>query len=198
MSIPLHSDVYPAIDYSITAGTLKGKVAVIVGASRGIGQQIAQCLAKAGATVALLSISGNNAETKELCEKEGVNASSWKVDITDEKDTERVFREIVEEMGDVDVLVNNAATQRRRPFAMDNVVDWWRVIEINLKGVRSLVCRLTVAHVYYSAGFAEYEKEEFGMYYQYWITGRDSKCAFCNCIFFVKGSSYQSNGVSST
>jgi hypothetical protein len=70
-SIPLHSDVYPAIDYSVTAGTLKGKVAVIAGASRGIGQQIAQCLAKAGADVALLSISGNNADTKVLCESEG-------------------------------------------------------------------------------------------------------------------------------
>jgi NAD(P)-dependent dehydrogenase (short-subunit alcohol dehydrogenase family) len=136
-SIPLHSDVYPAIDYSITAGTLKGKVAVIAGASRGIGQQIAQCLAKAGADVALLSISGNNADTKVLCEKEGVKAGSWKVDITDEKETERVFKEIVKELGEVDVLVNNAATQRRRPYAMDNVVDWWRVVEINFKGVSS-------------------------------------------------------------
>ena len=134
-SIPLHSDVYPAIAYSVTADTLKHKVAVVAGASRGIGQQIAHCLAKAGAHVALLSLSGNNAETQSLCEKEGVKAGSWKVDVTDERETKRVFEEIVREMGEVDVLVNNAATQRRRPYAMDNVVDWWRVVEINLKGV---------------------------------------------------------------
>ena len=149
MSIPLHSDVYPAIDYAITAGTLKGKLAVIAGGSRGIGQQIAHCLAKTGASIAILSLSGNNTETKELCEKEGVKVGSWKVDITDEKETERVFGEIVAEMGQVDVLVNNAATQRRRPYAMDNVVDWWRVLEINLKGVTILItwiCIWTSAH----------------------------------------------------
>src|SRR5579859_3422251 len=127
-AIPLHSDVYSAIDYSITTGTLKGKVAVIAGASRGIGQQISHCLAKAGADVALLSLSGNNAETYGRCEKEGVKVGSWKVDITDEMETEKVFKEIVKEMGGVDILVNNAASQRRRPYAMDNVKDWWRVL----------------------------------------------------------------------
>ena len=134
-TIPLHSDVYPAIDYSVTAGTLKDKVAVIAGASRGIGQQIAHSLAKAGANVALLSLSGENSDTKRLCKKEGVKTASWKVDLTDVPQTERVFKEIVKELGVVDVLVNNAAMQRRRPFAMDTVDQWWRVVEVNLKGV---------------------------------------------------------------
>jgi NAD(P)-dependent dehydrogenase (short-subunit alcohol dehydrogenase family) len=134
-SIPLHSDVYPAIDFSVTTGTLKGKVAVIAGASRGIGQQIAHSLVKAGANVALLSLSGVNSETQSLCEKEGVKAVSFKLDITDVPETAKVFKEIVKELGEVDILVNNAGMQRRRPFAMDNVEDWWRVVEVNLKGV---------------------------------------------------------------
>src|ERR1700733_11744164 len=100
-TIPLHSDVYPAIDYSVTAGALANKVAVIAGASRGIGQQIAHSLAKAGANVA--SLSGENTETKRLCEQEGVEAVSWKVDLTDVPETERVFKEIVKELGVVDV-----------------------------------------------------------------------------------------------
>jgi len=138
-TITLHSDVYPAIDYSVTAGTLTDKVAVIAGASRGIGQQIAHSLAKAGANVALLSLSGENTETKRLCEQEGVKAVSWKVDLTDIPETERVFKEIVQKLGVVDILVNNAAMQRRRPFAMDTVEDWWRVVEVNLKGVSVIV-----------------------------------------------------------
>jgi NADP-dependent 3-hydroxy acid dehydrogenase YdfG len=142
-SIPLHPDVYPAINYSVTAGTLKGKVAVIAGASRGIGRQIAHCLAKAGANVALLSLSGDNLETKSLCEKEGVKAISLKLDITDVPETQKVFVEIVKELGEIDVLVNNAGMQRRRPFAMDNVEDWWRVVEVNLKGVASPIKFLT-------------------------------------------------------
>jgi 3-oxoacyl-[acyl-carrier protein] reductase len=136
-TIPLHNDVYPAIGYAVTAGTLKHKVVVVAGASRGIGQQIAHCLAKAGANIALLSLSENNADTHKLCEEEGVKAISFKVDITDVDETERVFKEIVKELGEVDVLVNNAASLRRRPFSMDNVEDWWRVVEINLKGVYS-------------------------------------------------------------
>src|SRR5579871_2419672 len=138
-SIPLHNDVYPAIDYSVTAGTLKNKVAVIAGASRGIGQQIAHSLAKAGANVALLSLSGENEVTKKLCAEEGVKVLSFKVDITDVPETEKVFKEIVGGLGEIDILVNNAAMLRRRPFAMDNVEDWWRVVEVNLKGVRLLV-----------------------------------------------------------
>jgi hypothetical protein len=140
-TIPLHSDVYPAIDYSVTAGTLANKVAVIAGASRGIGQQIAHSLAKAGANVALLSLSGENTQTKRLCEQEGVKAIPWKVDFTDVPETERVFKEIVKELGVVDVLVNNAGMQRRRPFAMDTVEDWWRVVEVNLKGVSNPLLR---------------------------------------------------------
>jgi len=135
-SIPLHNDVYPAIDYSVTAGTLKNKVTVVVGSSRGIGQQIAHSLAKAGADVALLSISGENGDTKKLCEQEGVKAVSFKVDITDVDATEEAFKEIVSQLGEVDILVNNAAMQRRRPFAMDTVQEWWRVVEVNLKGVK--------------------------------------------------------------
>ena len=134
-TIPLHNDVYPAIDYSVTAGKLKDKVAVIAGASRGIGQQIAHCLAKAGANIALLSISGQNEDTKKFCEEEGVKVISYKVDITDVPETERVFKEVVLQLGEVDILVNNAAMQRRRPFTMDAVEDWWRVVEVNLKGV---------------------------------------------------------------
>jgi NAD(P)-dependent dehydrogenase (short-subunit alcohol dehydrogenase family) len=134
-SIPLHNDVYPAIDYSVTAGTLKGKVAVIAGASRGIGQQISHSLAKAGANVALLSLSGQNQETKKFCENEGTKVIDFKVDLTDVPATEAVFKEIISQLGEVDILVNNAATQRRRPFAMDTVQDWWKVVEVNLKGV---------------------------------------------------------------
>jgi 2-dehydro-3-deoxy-D-gluconate 5-dehydrogenase len=133
--IPLHSDVYAAIDYSITAGTLEGKVSVVSGASRGIGQQIAHCLAKAGANVALLSLSGLNEETQKLCEQEGVKAPSYKSDITNIGETEKVFTQIVKDLGEVDILVNNAAMQRRRPFSMETVENWWRVLEVNVKGV---------------------------------------------------------------
>lgn len=148
-TISLHSDVYPAIDYFVTAGTLKGKTAVVAGASRGIGQQIAHSLAKAGANLALLSLSGENAETAKLCEQEGVKVHSFKLDITDVPETEKVFKEIVKQLGEVNILVNNAGMQRRRPFAMDKVEDWWRVVEVNLKGVCLLSMLLILAHEYH-------------------------------------------------
>ena len=86
---------------------LKGKVALVTGGGRGIGQTVAIGLAKAGAEVYILSRSGAD-ETVALIEKEGGKAASLIADVTDEKQVDAAINTIVEQSGSLDVVFNNA------------------------------------------------------------------------------------------
>jgi hypothetical protein len=182
-TIPLYSDVYPAIDYSVTAGTLANKVGVIAGASRGIGQQIAHSLAKAGANVALLSLSGENTETKRLCEQEGVKVVSWKVDFT-----------VVPVQGDCEGVGSGGCSCEQCGDATTETVRYGYgggLVESGRSqfegGEQSIVGGTDgVAYVYDCSGFTEYEGTEFGVYHQHWISSRDCQRSLCDSVFHVQ------------
>jgi 3-oxoacyl-[acyl-carrier protein] reductase len=108
--------------------TLDGKLALVTGASRGIGRAIAVALAAAGAEVVLGYRSGKD-EAEELAAELGARAIQ--ADVSSAEDAKR----LVEEAGDVDVLVNNAGLTRDGLLARMSDDDWRTVIETNLSSV---------------------------------------------------------------
>ncbi len=110
---------------------LKGKTAVITGASRGIGKAIAEKLFEAGATVIL--IARNEEKLKQLSEKLN-NSPYYPLDITDREKVVQVFKEIQKEYT-IDILVNNAGITRDNILMMMKEEEIDCVIDTNLKSV---------------------------------------------------------------
>ena len=115
---------------------LKEQVAVVTGASRGIGRAVAVALAKCGANV-VVNFSGNEAaanETVALCEAEGVKAIAVKADISKIEACEQLVNTAVQEFGKIDILVNNAGITRDKLMMAMSEQDFDDVIDTNLKG----------------------------------------------------------------
>jgi 3-oxoacyl-[acyl-carrier protein] reductase len=108
--------------------TLEGKLALVTGASRGIGRAIAQELARAGADVVLGYRSGKD-EAEQLAAELGARAIQ--ADVSSADDAKR----LVDEAGDVDVLVNNAGLTRDGLLARMSDDDWNTVLQTNLSSV---------------------------------------------------------------
>ncbi|PRZ08678.1 2-deoxy-D-gluconate 3-dehydrogenase [Isoptericola sp. CG 20/1183] len=115
---------------------LDGKVALVTGTSRGLGQGAAVALAEAGADVALLDRS-EPTETIARIEALGRRAFSVRRDLATATPAEldAAVAEVVAELGEVDVLVNNAGTIRRAPAAEHPAEDWDTVLAVNLDAV---------------------------------------------------------------
>src|SRR5580658_7985726 len=115
--------------------TLKGKVALVTGASRGIGRAIAMSLATAGADVVLnfLSHSAEAQAVEAQILKLGRRCTSIQADVSVGKDVDRLARETQERIGSVDILVNNAGISRAQPIEQIAESDWDDLIDTNLK-----------------------------------------------------------------
>ncbi|KAI4921734.1 hypothetical protein J4E90_000160 [Alternaria incomplexa] len=136
-----HQDAYPAIDPSIPEHSLAGKVAVITGASRGIGAMaMVPAFVKAGVKgVALLASNAEKLAATEKSVKEAdpnIETLTYALDISDTKGVEAAFEAIRQKFGHADVLVNAAgAMTGDGPKLHDTDPDqWWRNFEINGKG----------------------------------------------------------------
>ena len=116
---------------------LTGKVALVTGASRGIGQATAIDLAKAGADI-VVNFIGNEAvaqETVEAIEALGRKAIKIKADVGNAEDVQAMVDEAVAAFGHIDILVNNAGITRDGLLIRMKDSDWDEVLNINLKGV---------------------------------------------------------------
>ncbi len=118
-------------------GKLDGKVALVTGASRGIGRAIAIALAKEGASVAV-NYAGNSekagqvvSEIKEI----GSEAVAIQGDVTDADSVTAMVKSVAEQFGKIDILVNNAGITRDNLLIRMKEDDWDSVINTNLKGV---------------------------------------------------------------
>ncbi|MAG56907.1 MAG: 3-oxoacyl-[acyl-carrier-protein] reductase [Planctomycetes bacterium] len=123
---------------------LNGKVAVVTGASRGIGRAVALALAGEGTQVACIATSADRAQaTATACTDLGVKSIAYGVDVSDSQAVHDLARTINEEFDGVDILVNNAGITRDGVFMRMKEDDWDRVMDVNLKGAFNFTHALT-------------------------------------------------------
>ncbi|MBL8859500.1 MAG: 3-oxoacyl-[acyl-carrier-protein] reductase [Planctomycetes bacterium] len=114
---------------------LEGKVAVVTGASRGIGRAIAERLAARGAKVACVATTADRAsETARNCSGLTEGAAAYGVDVSSSAAVATLVDQIQKELGGLDILVNNAGITKDQLLLRMSEEDFDRVIEVNLKG----------------------------------------------------------------
>jgi len=115
---------------------LDGKVALVTGASRGIGRAIARELVNKGATVAINCRSGLLAavEVRDEIERSGGKSEVFQGDIAENREARRVVKEVLSVFNRIDILVNNAGITRDRSIRKMTDDDWTEVIDTNLNG----------------------------------------------------------------
>jgi 3-oxoacyl-[acyl-carrier protein] reductase len=129
--------------------SLAGKVAVVTGANKGIGESASLALADAGASIVAAGRTGGDAPGSvgaivSRLRSAGAHAEGVVCDIRLEADVERLFKTAVDTAGGVDVLVNNAAVYYlQRPLTALSVAEWDDMMEVNLRGL-FLCCRAVV------------------------------------------------------
>ena len=126
---------------------LEGKAAIVTGATRGIGRQIAITLAEEGADVV---INGNNEEgllkVKAAVEETGRSCEIVVGDVSDPATAEALAATCLEAFGKIDVLVNNAGVNSRLPFLELTFEEWSRMMDINLNGAFH-TCKAVLPHM---------------------------------------------------
>ena len=115
---------------------LKNKVALVTGARRGMGKSHALALASQGASVVVTDIDLAECEAvvKEIKSGNNREAACFKMDVSKKEDVDRVFDEIVKKFGRLDILVNNAGIFSPKPALELTEADWYKTVDINLKG----------------------------------------------------------------
>ncbi|MDX2046867.1 MAG: SDR family oxidoreductase [Chitinophagaceae bacterium] len=117
---------------------LKGQVAIVTGASSGIGAGCAKEMSKAGATVVVnYPVPGAremaDAVVNDISSNGGI-AISYQCDVSKEDQVQKMFADVVKQFGTVDILVNNAGLQKDAPFTEMTLDQWNFVISVNLTG----------------------------------------------------------------
>jgi 3-oxoacyl-[acyl-carrier protein] reductase len=114
---------------------LKGKTALVTGASKGIGRSIALKYAEQGANVAftyLSSVEQGQALEAELAAK-GIKAKGYRSDASDFAQAEKLINDVVAEFGTLDILINNAGITQDTLLLRMSEAQWDKVINVNLK-----------------------------------------------------------------
>ncbi|MYL51091.1 SDR family NAD(P)-dependent oxidoreductase [Halobacillus litoralis] len=115
---------------------LDKQVAIVTGASRGIGKEIALQLAEKGAYLSIIGSSEEIHHTKEELEKQGyTNVLAYTADVSDENEVDQVVEGTKKAYGKVDILVNNAGIGDFKPIEEVTVEEWRRTYDINVQGV---------------------------------------------------------------
>lgn len=126
---------------------LSGKIALISGASKGLGKAMALALSGQGATVALVSRNREKLEeVKNEITSSGGKATVYLADVAQEEDVRRLESEVLSQVGKVQILINNAGTNIRKNLVDFSLEEWRTVIDTNLTSV-FLMCRAFVPHM---------------------------------------------------
>jgi glucose 1-dehydrogenase/3-oxoacyl-[acyl-carrier protein] reductase len=129
---------------------LKDKVALVTGASRGIGRGIAEVFADEGAHVAVnyLGSPGKAEEVASYVRSKGRGAMTVKADVASRTDVEVMVDRVWKELGPIDILINNAGIETIVPFLELTDDQWTRLVDVNLRGAwlcSQVFCRRVLA-----------------------------------------------------
>ncbi len=129
---------------------LKGKVALVTGASRGIGRGIAEVFADEGADVAVNYVANEKkaADVADAIRRRGRRALTVHADVARRAEVEPMIERVWKELGPIDVLVNNAGIETIVPFLELTDDQWTRLVDVNLRGAwlcSQVFCRRAIA-----------------------------------------------------
>jgi NAD(P)-dependent dehydrogenase (short-subunit alcohol dehydrogenase family) len=126
---------------------LNGKVALITGASKGLGKAMALALATEGARIALVArnLEQLNSVGNEV-KQAGGDARVFQADVADEQQVQMLERDVTAAFGKIDILINNAGINVRKMLVEFTLEEWQRVLNTNLTSV-FLMCRSFVPHM---------------------------------------------------
>jgi NAD(P)-dependent dehydrogenase (short-subunit alcohol dehydrogenase family) len=128
---------------------LTGQTAVITGASRGLGKEMAVALAQAGANIVMVSRGKDQLQKAALdvrAAAPAVKVLACPADVTNRSEIEAAFARAIKELGRIDILVNNAGINIRAPIEDIKDDDWARVQQVNVNGVLN-GCRAVAPHM---------------------------------------------------
>lgn len=115
--------------------SFEGKTAFVTGGSRGIGRQIAERFASEGANVAIIDVNEEALQTaQEEMAGKGYSVYTRNASVTDKEQIEQAMKEVFEQFGSIDVLVNNAGVIRDNMLFKMTDEDWLTVTDVHLKG----------------------------------------------------------------
>ncbi len=128
----------------MSTSNLSGKIALITGGSRGLGRAMALSLSAAGATIALTARDKDKLESvKAEIEAQGGKAAAFVADVLSEESVQKLQAEIAEQLGNPQILINNAGMNIRKNLHEFTLDEWNRVLDTNLTSV-FLMCRAFV------------------------------------------------------
>src|SRR5882757_5229477 len=115
---------------------LTGRVAIVTGAGRNIGRAIALALAEGGASV-VVNARSNHAEADAVARE--IEAAGGKAlvhigDVADAAEVQAMADTVVKHFGSIDILINNAALRREKPFAEMSYAEWREILDVTLDG----------------------------------------------------------------
>jgi NAD(P)-dependent dehydrogenase (short-subunit alcohol dehydrogenase family) len=126
---------------------LDGRVALITGASKGLGKAMAVALGAAGARIALVSRSVEQLnEVGRAVKDAGGDARVFQADVSNEEQVRKLERDVTGAFGKVDILINNAGINIRKPLIEFTLEEWQRVLDTNVTSV-FLMCRSFIPHM---------------------------------------------------
>lgn len=126
---------------------LRGKVAVITGASSGLGADAARAFAENGANIAILARRKEKLESlKDSLKDTGVNILPVACDVTDEENVKSAIGEVIKEFGKIDILINNAGIAVRGTVDEMDTTEWQKSIDTNLNSIY-YTCKYVLPHM---------------------------------------------------
>lgn len=127
---------------------LRGKAAIVTGGGSGIGRATALALGLEGANVAVADIAADNAKrvSEEVAATGFASAIACPVDLTKKAEVEQMVQKVLQEFGQIDILVNCAGWDRLEPFIESNEETWDKILTINFKSVLYTI-RAVVPHM---------------------------------------------------